>query len=1097
MNWSKTNVTIVAGSFIILLACLALIGKSFHIASFATHLPGVVSMKFNSAVFFLLSGIALLLLIYPRAHPVVIICAWAVLIGGTLTLAEYIFHKNFGIDDWLWKPDPVKTKDPFPARPSAVAAFNFILISITLLLIRKKRAQLFIWILLQLVFLISVLAFITYAFSIATPNSFASFTNLFLHTAAMFMVLCAAIFYSPPLNDLNISFQRKLVAGFVLILLILSIVFLIYKANGDNFTKTTESVAHTNEVLRQCEEGLSAMVTTESATSNYLLTGNERYARSYAEEKKRVFLHFYQLKKLIADNPVQRRTTDSLNKEINATILLLDKLVSLRKTTKTTAPGYTGNIITGSVGMDLIRSLFSSVQAEEKKLLAERTEVNKVNVNNAKRIFYFFGFVMPVILIILGIIIFRNSNAKNKAEEKAIGLAATLEKRVQERTDELLKSEHRFQQTLDNMMEGAQLIDFEWRYVYVNKALLANTGRTREQLIGHTMMENYPGIENTEMFQVYRQCLEDRVPVHMENKFKFPDGSDGWFELGFQPVPDGMFILSVDITDRKRSEEKVRGLNADIALREKKFRTIIESSNDIISLSDEKFIPFYRSPSAAKITGWQEDDRDEAGSVIDRTHPDDIEKFREDIQTSYQRPGEPVPVSFRTRSKTGGYIWLEGYITNLLHDEALGAIITNLQDVSLRKQSEEKLKKSEGIYRTIASGIPGSVICLFDMDQRYILIEGDMLKKLGYSKEALLGSRMADVLPPERYKVMEPLIQRVLGGETFAVEDEREGYDTISRFVPLKDEYDKVYAAMIVIFEVSELKEAQRAVAMLNQGLEEKVNQKTAQLQDSIKELQSTQQQLVQQAKLASLGELTAGIAHEIQNPLNFVNNFAELNTELLAEIKELITDKDPEIAEILGDINENSKKIRFHGSRADNIVKSMLQHSRRNTGTKESTDIGALADEYLRLSYHGLRAKDKSFNAKFEIDIDPAVGKVKVVPQDMGRVLLNLINNAFHAVTEKKRSLVGVEYEPAVWVSIKRIDTGHIEISIRDNGTGMPEKVKQKIFQPFFTTKPTGQGTGLGLSISNDIITQTHGGELKVITQEGEGTDFIILLPV
>ena len=270
-------------------------------------------------------------------------------------------------------------------------------------------------------------------------------------------------------------------------------------------------------------------------------------------------------------------------------------------------------------------------------------------------------------------------------------------------------------------------------------------------------------------------------------------------------------------------------------------------------------------------------------------------------------------------------------------------------------------------------------------------------------------------------------------------------------------------------------------------------------LQFTLSELKLTQEQLVQSEKMASLGELTAGIAHEIQNPLNFVNNFSEINTELLVEMKDEMDKGNLEDAKaIANDVIDNEKKINHHGKRAGDIVKGMLQHSRTSSGVKEPTDINALADEYLRLAYHGLRAKDKSFNATMKTDFDETIGNIKIVPQDIGRVVLNLITNAFYVVNEKKKQ--GIEgYEPTVSISTSTIQPplgGRVvEIKVSDNGGGIPQKILDKIFQPFFTTKPTGQGTGLGLSLSYDIV-KAHGGELKVETKEGEGSTFIILLP-
>ena len=262
---------------------------------------------------------------------------------------------------------------------------------------------------------------------------------------------------------------------------------------------------------------------------------------------------------------------------------------------------------------------------------------------------------------------------------------------------------------------------------------------------------------------------------------------------------------------------------------------------------------------------------------------------------------------------------------------------------------------------------------------------------------------------------------------------------------------------------------------------------------DAYRELKSTQTQLIQSEKMASLGELTAGIAHEIQNPLNFVNNFSEVNKELLAEMKDEMDKGNIDAAKkIASSVIDNEEKINHHGKRAGDIVKGMLQHSRSSTGVKEPTDINALADEYLRLSYHGLRAKDKDFNATMKTDFDESIGKINIIPQDIGGVLLNLYNNAFYAVNQQKSKNL-ISYEPTVSVTTKKSEN-HVIIIVSDNGNGIPPKIVDKIFQPFFTTKPTGQGTGLGLSLSYDIV-KAHGGELKVETKEGAGSTFIIQL--
>jgi two-component system NtrC family sensor kinase len=313
------------------------------------------------------------------------------------------------------------------------------------------------------------------------------------------------------------------------------------------------------------------------------------------------------------------------------------------------------------------------------------------------------------------------------------------------------------------------------------------------------------------------------------------------------------------------------------------------------------------------------------------------------------------------------------------------------------------------------------------------------------------------------------------------IEQEQERYKNKTRMIAL---WSAVGVFLIIAF-----------ILYRNNRQKQKANKV---LENTLSNLRSTQAQLIQSEKMASLGELTTGIAHEIQNPLNFVNNFSDVNKELLTELNDEIRKGNySEVESIAKDVIENEEKINHHGKRADAIVKGMLQHSRGSSGQKEPIDINALADEYLRLAYHGLRAKDKSFNAIIKTEFDNGIDKINVNTQDVGRVILNLINNAFYAVSEKaKTSMPNAEsYEPIVTISTRKIN-GKIEIRIKDNGNGIPQKNLDKIFQPFFTTKPTGQGTGLGLSLAYEIIANGHGGELRVETKEGVGSEFIILLP-
>lgn len=301
-----------------------------------------------------------------------------------------------------------------------------------------------------------------------------------------------------------------------------------------------------------------------------------------------------------------------------------------------------------------------------------------------------------------------------------------------------------------------------------------------------------------------------------------------------------------------------------------------------------------------------------------------------------------------------------------------------------------------------------------------------------------------------------------------------------------------VLIALILLFANRQRKKANTLLRNKN----EQIESQRKDLEKTLGDLKTAQKQLIQSEKMASLGELTAGIAHEIQNPLNFVNNFSEVNSELIDEMEQEIDKGDlKEVKAIAQSIKENQQKISQHGKRADFIVKGMLQHSRNSTGEKEPTNLNVLCDEFLKLSYHGLRAKDKSFNAEMITHFDPHLPKINISQQDMGRVMLNLFNNAFYAVNQKART-AGPDYKPTIEVSTAQSDS-QIIISVKDNGPGIPDAIRDKIMQPFFTTKPTGQGTGLGLSLSYDIVVKGHGGKIDLDTREGRYTEFTITLPV
>ncbi len=438
-----------------------------------------------------------------------------------------------------------------------------------------------------------------------------------------------------------------------------------------------------------------------------------------------------------------------------------------------------------------------------------------------------------------------------------------------------------------------------------------------------------------------------------------------------------------------------------------------------------------------------------------------------------------------------------------------------------REHTAEELRRSETKYRNLIE-TSKDIVWSTDRDGRLTFLNQAVEGVFGETPEALLGRRFLDLGECRDLDSDEFALERMFEGEVVrGHESERSLPDgrritLLINATPLKDDQGRVVGATGTAADISELKAAERtltqtlfAESTYSQKLEDEVQRRThelreksAALEQTIRELRETQDRMVVQEKLASLGSLTAGIAHEIKNPLNFINNFAGLNLELTRELQEsferardvLPAGARGEIEEALQFLSENAEKIHKHGRQADSIVQGMLTHSRGRKGEFQPADINAMVEEHMKLAYHGMRARETAFNADMEYDLDAQLGDVRVIPQDFGRVLLNIINNACYAVYEKRRKR-GVSYQPVVRAATRSLGD-RVEIRIRDNGTGMPASVAENVFNPFFTTKPAGQGTGLGLSIAFDIIAREHGGSISVDTQDGEYTEFVISLP-
>jgi PAS domain S-box-containing protein len=577
-------------------------------------------------------------------------------------------------------------------------------------------------------------------------------------------------------------------------------------------------------------------------------------------------------------------------------------------------------------------------------------------------------------------------------------------------------------------------------------------------MIGESMMKIIPDDLKAEELEILERLKKGERIEHFETQRLNKDGKLLDVFMTISPIKNsadeitGISNMARDITEQKKAEEKINQLNKEIEKSEKKFRGLIENSFDMVGIVNEKGDILYRSPSATRITGWSDDEIKKINR-IELMHPDDVGAFTQTMLQVLANPGKPFPLKFRSKHKDGHYIWIEGTSTNMLHDESINGLVANFRDITQSKEAEEKLIRSEKIYRTIASCIPGSVIVLMDRDYRYILVEGDMLEKFGYAKEELMGKTAEEVLPEERYEKILPLFKRVFEGEIFSDEINRAGYDIIRRFVPLKDENNFVYAAMIVSIDVTELKDAQQQIIELNRDLEEKIIERTEELRKTNEELES----------------FSYSVSHDLRSPLRAVSGFAKILED------EYYNVLDDEGKRLLTVVRENAKKMGL-------LIDDLLSFSR--LGRRE---IHKAAVNMKKLTENIVEEFKSSLNGKLEIKVDDlhsAMADSALINQ----AVTNLVSNAVKYSSQKEKSVIEITSEK---------QNGEIIFSVSDNGIGFDMQYVSKLFGVFqrLHAEEEYEGTGVGLAIVHRIITR-HGGRVWAKGKPGEGATFYFSLP-
>ncbi len=705
--------------------------------------------------------------------------------------------------------------------------------------------------------------------------------------------------------------------------------------------------------------------------------------------------------------------------------------------------------------------------------------------------------------------------ASSIANLASIALAA---KRRSKTAAEPLRMRDAFQSLVENTLDLIAIVDEDGIITYVTPSVAQVLGHEAEDLVGRPSNEFIHPEDRRELARAFRRQNRAReaAPV-ISCRVRHREGTWRYFETsGNRLSPDtgiqGFLVSFRDVTERKRWERAIQES-------ERRSSAVIDSAMDAYIAMNTAGLIIGWNAQAEAMFGWRREKvlGQRLSSVI---IPPEYREHHEAGLKRYLATGESTMMNRRVEMtamhRDGHTFPLELSITHVRIGDSntFGAFA---RDISKRKAARRALQESEERFRTLVEHAPEAIVVIDARTQLFVDANRNAEKLFGYEAGEILriGPRnvtSADELVGRTVEqlITERLDQALRGG---AMKFELTCRDKSGRKFPCEVRLVRLPATgreLIrgSVIDISERKWAQKLHQDYSRTLEEQVAQRTGELEaknvelhTTLEKLRETQRKLITQEKMASLGVLTAGIAHEIKNPLNFVNNFAELTAELTLELQTLLHAERERlegaraeaIDTLLQDIELNAQRILEHGKRADRIVRGMLQHS-RSESMRQPTDINALVDEYVKLAYHGLRARDASFNIRLDLQYDERLGPIPVVPQDLSRVILNLVNNGCYAAHQKKKS-IGGEFTPQLTVRTRDAGT-HAEIRVRDNGPGIPAEIKDNIFNPFFTTKPSGEGTGLGLSICYDIIVREHLGELIVDTEPGEFTEFSIALP-
>lgn len=1032
----STHITKAASLFVIVVGCLVLTGWFFDVPAFKSILPGIISMKFNTALCFILSGIALYLLDMPDGNKlkkkIVFTCAWIVLAAGCLNLSEYIFKSNLGIDELLWKEGAGTTGTTFPGRMSQSTALNFIFLGFIFLTISKRKFHWPIQALLIVMIPGSALVIFNHIFGVSFLNSFPQLVNTALHTALLFMLISIGIIYSKPLQYLNFSFQKKIAGFFVLTVLLLFFIFYAVNKNMENTSGTTQMIQHTNEILDKSERVHTEAAEMQGSVRGFVLTGNEDYLAPFTAAILTINSSVEKLKTLSKDNPRQQARIDSLQQFVIQSIAIRQSIIDTFRSTgfeaakKIVVKGE-GENITGR-----IRSLIQSIQQEEEQLLAKRKTENEKNFKNSSRVITLFQFIAVLLLLVAFMVIYYNTRRRNKLENE-------------------IKKTNIF---LENILENIPSMIFvkepvEHRFIQVNKQTEKTFGLSRKELLGKTDYDFFPKEKAEGYLNTEKEVFASGKPLEIPAELISTVNGDRWLRRNKIPVFDKnnqplyLIGISEDITEKKKAEEQL-----------KEYKYFFDNSNDLCLIANEQGYFETITPKVEEVLGYSNREITET-PFIQLVHPDDISSTL--LVYDELKAGATV-INFvnRYRKKDGTYLWFDWNASPNPETHKLYCIA---RDITERKLLEEKLKQfnreleksveektkevieKEQQYRFLLQNMREG-IQVIGYDWRYLFLNNSVVHQSKYSNEELLGHTMMEKYPgienTELFKTlqrcMKERIATVFENEFTFPNGTKEWFELSIQPIP--------EGLFILSMDITKRKRAE------------------ANLKKYMEELKISNSELERFAYVAS---------HDLQEPLRMVSSFLNLLEE-----------------ELEGKLNESSKEYISYAvdgaARMKTLVNDLLLYSRVGANKEDftPTDLNEVMGYVTRV----LQEDIEKNRAVITVRPLPVITANKTL---ISQLFTNLVSNALKYHGDKVPKIeVGYTEEP-----------GNYIFYVKDNGLGIDPKFFDKIFIIFqrLHNKNEYSGTGIGLAICKKIV-EIHNGKIWLNSRAGKGSTFYFSLP-